>query len=485
MDENIRVRFAPSPTGYMHIGNARTALFNYLFAKRTGGTLILRIEDTDQERSTPEAVQVIVDSLKWLGIDWHEGYFGKDEHGSPVEKGKYGPYTQMKRLGIYDEYRNKLIAEGKAYYCFCTEDELEKKKQAATAAGIVPKYDRKCFKLSREEAESKKRNERFVVRFKVEPGIVEFNDLVRGKVSFNTDQIGDFVIARSDGVPVYNYAVVIDDNAMKISHVIRGEDHLSNTPRQILLYRALDFPLPKFAHLPMILGSDRSKLSKRHGETSLLAYRDKGFLPQAVFNYMSLLGWYPRDGVEIKNKEQLAKFFDLADVGKSGAVFDEKKLIWMNHEYMQQLDASAIYELCVPYIRTVDLSGRSPEWINKVLEAVKTGLNTCAEVPEQTKLFFMSAELTAEGLEVLKSGKAKEVLSCLVELFNKTEVTAENFKALLQEVAKKAEVKGKDLYMPVRLGLTGALHGPELAVLIPVLGSAECARRIEDTLKKL
>ena len=485
MEKEIRVRFAPSPTGHMHIGNARTALFNYLFAKRTGGALILRIEDTDQGRSTPEAVQVIVDSLKWLGIEWQEGYFGRDEHGSAIEKGTLGPYTQMKRLGTYDVYLNKLVETGKAYYCFCAEEDLEKKRQAAAAAGVVPKYDGTCCKLSKEEAEKKKKTERFVIRFKVDPGVVEFDDLVRGKVSFNADQIGDFVIARSDGIPVYNYAVVIDDNAMKISHVIRGEDHLSNTPRQVLIYKALGFSLPKFAHLPMILGADRSKLSKRHGETSLLAYREKGFLPEAVFNYMSLLGWYPRDGVEIKNKEELAKFFDLADVGKSGAVFDEKKLLWVNHEYMQKLDTKMLYELCVPYIKTVNLSGRPEDWIYKVIAAVKTGINTCSEVPELTKLFFMPAEIPAEGLEALKPDSSKAVLVSLKELLRKSEVTTENFKELLQSVSKTANVKGRDLYMPVRLGVTGALHGPELAVLIPIIGSAECIRRIEETLKKI
>ncbi len=484
MENKIRVRFAPSPTGHMHIGNARTALFNYLFARNCGGTLILRIEDTDRERSTPEAVQVIVESLKWLGIDWDEGYFGRDEHGSPMEKGALGPYTQMRRMTLYDKYLARLIAEEKAYHCFCTEEELDLKRKAATEKGLVPKYDRKCSALSKEEIEEKKKTGRFAVRFKVEPGLVEFEDLVRGKVVFNTDQIGDFVIARSDGVPVYNYAVVIDDAEMNISHVIRGEDHLSNTPRQVLLYRALGLNQPLFAHLPMILGADRSKLSKRHGETSLLAYRDKGFLPAAMFNYMSLLGWYPRDGVEIKPKEGLTAGFSLSDVGHSGAIFDEKKLIWMNHEYIQKLSAKELADFCLPYIKTVDVAGKSPEWVVGMFETIKTGINFCAEVPELSKLFFKPDELTAEGLAILAAEGAGKVLLALKAELSKTQLTKENCKELIGAAGKAAEAKGKDLFMPVRLALTGAMHGPELAHFLPVLGNEECVRRIEEALKK-
>ena len=484
MENKIRVRFAPSPTGHMHIGNARTALFNYLFARKSGGTLVLRIEDTDRERSTPEAVQVIVDSLNWLGIDWDEGYFGRDEHGSPIEKGDLGPYTQMRRLTLYDKYLNKLLEEGKAYPCFCSEEELDLKRKAATEKGLVPKYDRKCCALSKEEIEQRKKTERFAVRFKVEPGIVEFDDLVRGKVAFNADQIGDFVIARPDGVPVYNYAVVIDDAEMQISHVIRGEDHLSNTPRQVLLYRALGFTAPLFAHLPMILGSDRSKLSKRHGETSLLAYREKGFLPEAMFNYMSLLGWYPRDGVELKSREGLTADFSLSDVGKSGAIFDEKKLTWMNHEYIQKLSIKQLAALCLPYIKTVDVAGKNTEWVESMLETVKTGINYCSEIPELTKLFFKTDEPDPEGLAVLAAESAGGVLLALKAELSKTQLTKDNCKEIIGAAGKAAGVKGKDLFMPVRLALTGAMHGPELAHFLPVLGNEECIRRIEEALKR-
>ncbi|MCX5776971.1 MAG: glutamate--tRNA ligase, partial [Candidatus Firestonebacteria bacterium] len=389
-----RVRFAPSPTGYMHIGNARTALFNYLFAKKTGGTFILRIEDTDQERSTPEAVKVIVESLKWLGLDWDEGYFGTGE-----EKGEFGPYTQMKRLSIYNEYLDKLLKEKKAYYCFCSAEEIEIERQKSVTAGTPYKYSGKCKRLSEEEIKAKLANkERFVVRFQVaENVIVKFTDLVRGPVEFNTKEIGDFVIARSDGVPIYNFAVVIDDNLMKITHVIRGEDHLSNTPRQVLLYEAFNFALPAFAHLSMILGSDRSKLSKRHGETSLLAYRDKGFLPEAMFNYMSLLGWYPKDGVEIKTKEEICKNFDLKDVGHSGSIFDEKKLIWVNHEYIMKLSDDVYLKNALPYLAKIE---KSEEWKKDVLLKIKTGVKSFNMIPELASVFTEAKAVNQEAANV-------------------------------------------------------------------------------------
>lgn len=474
MEEKVRVRFAPSPTGYMHIGNARTALFNYLFVRNTGGIFVLRIEDTDKERSTSEAVQIIVDSLKWLGISWDEGYFGIKQ-----EKGEYGPYTQMKRLDKYNGYINQLIKEGKAYYCFCSEEEIEKRRQIAVSHGLVYKYDGRCERLSLNEVnERKEKSERYVVRFKVSPGTVEFDDLIRGKVSFNTNQIGDFVIARSDGIPVYNFAVVIDDYLMKITHVIRGEDHLSNTPRQVLVYLALNFPVPKFAHLPMILGSDRSKLSKRHGETSLLAYKEKGYLPEAMFNYLSLLGWYPKDGIEMKAEEQLIREFKIQDVGHSGAVFDEKKLMWINHEYIMKLNPDRLLEIAVPYLKKFSPEGKSQEWIKQVLGSIKSSISYFAEIPDLVKIYFEPDKIKEEDLLVIKTPSAKNVLNTLREVLQSNEVTRDNFKTLMQEVERRANVKGKELYMPIRIGITGNNHGPELIFVLPILGSKECIKRI-------
>lgn len=475
-----RVRFAPSPTGYMHIGNARTALFNYLFAKKTGGTFILRIEDTDQERSTPEAVKVIVESLKWLGLDWDEGYFGTGN-----EKGEFGPYTQMKRLSIYNEYLDKLLKEKKAYYCFCSAEEIEIERQKSVTAGTPYKYSGKCKRLSEEEIKAKLANkERFVVRFQVaENVIVKFTDLVRGPVEFNTKEIGDFVIARSDGVPIYNFAVVIDDNLMKITHVIRGEDHLSNTPRQVLLYEAFGFALPAFAHLSMILGSDRSKLSKRHGETSLLAYRDKGFLPEAMFNYMSLLGWYPKDGVEIKTKEDICKNFDLKDVGHSGSIFDEKKLIWMNHEYIMKLPEDAYLKNALPYLAKIE---KSEEWKKDVLLKIKTGVKSFNMIPELASVFTEAKAVNQEAANVWSGiNNAAATINAFIEVLKATEITKENCKTLIAEAGKKAGVKGKDLFMPIRIAITGQEHGEELANVLPALGSEECIKRMEANLKNI
>ena len=479
MTDKIRVRFAPSPTGYMHIGNARTALFNYLFAKKVGGTFVLRIEDTDQERSTPEAVKVIVESLKWLGIDWDEGYFSTDG-----EKGSFGPYTQMKRLSIYNEYLDKLLKEKKAYYCFCTTEEIEVERQKAVTAGTPYKYSGKCTKLSEQEIQAKlTAKERFVVRFQVtENVVVKFDDLVRGPVEFNTKEIGDFVIARSDGVPIYNFAVVVDDNLMKISHVIRGEDHLSNTPRQVLLYQAFGFKLPEFAHLSMILGADRSKLSKRHGETSLLAYRDKGFLPEAMFNYMSLLGWYPKDGVEIKTKEEIFKNFDIKDVGHSGSIFDEKKLVWMNHEYIAKLPDETYIKYALPYLSKI---AKDDAWKKDVLLKIKTGVKTFSQIPELASIYTEQKVVSTDAVAVLSGiNNATVTIKAFIDILKANEITKENCKALIMEAGKKANVKGKELFMPIRIAITGAEHGDELINVLPALGSAECVKRMEQNKSK-
>jgi len=480
MTDAKRVRFAPSPTGYMHIGNARTALFNYLFVKKVGGQFILRIEDTDQERSTPEAVKVIVDSLKWLGLDWNEGYFGLNE-----EKGDFGPYSQMKRLSIYNEYLDKLLSLKKAYYCFCTEEEIEIERQQAVKAGTPYKYGGKCKKLSETEIKEKlAKKERFVVRFTVtENTLVKFNDMVRGAVEFNTKEIGDFVIARSDGVPIYNFAVVIDDHLMEITHVIRGEDHLSNTPRQVLLYEAFGFEMPEFAHLSMILGADRSKLSKRHGETSLLAYRAKGYLPEAMFNYMSLLGWYPKDGVEIKSKEEIFTNFDIKDVGHSGSIFDEKKLTWMNHEYIQKLPEEVYLKYALPYLNNIS---KPDNWKKDVLLKIKTGVKHFDQISELASIYTEVKAVDEKAANVWSGiNNAAATINAFIEVLKANEITKENCKVLIAEAGKKANVKGKDLFMPIRIAITGAEHGDELANVLPALGSAECIRRMETNLKNI
>ena len=483
MSNKIRVRFAPSPTGFMHIGNARTALFNWLFARHNNGTLILRIEDTDKERSTDESIKKITDSLKWLNLDWDEGYGrAPGEAGS----GEFGPYRQIERLDIYKKYTEILLSEGKAYKCFCTEEELKRKREDAMKKGITPKYDGKCKDLTREQTEeNEKKGLKYSVRFKVPAGTVVVEDIIRGKVEFSSQTIGDFIIVRSEGVPAYNFAVVIDDHLMEISHVIRGEDHLSNTPRQILIYQALDFSIPAFAHLPMILGKDKTRLSKRHGATSVEDYRDKGYLPEVLVNYLSILGWYPEDGKEIKKIEEIIKEFSLERVGKSAAVFDDVKLRWMNSVYMRESDLDKITDLAMPYLKQAGLvKDESPvtkEHIKKVIDLTRGYSDTIIDIPANTKLILddFVSDFEEDALAVLKTDSAKTVLSVFKSEVDKTaEISESNFKELMSNTQKSSGKKGKELFMPIRAGLTGKLHGPELNCLVPLLGKEKTLKRL-------
>ncbi|OGC38721.1 glutamate--tRNA ligase, partial [candidate division WOR-1 bacterium RIFOXYD2_FULL_36_8] len=324
----VRTRFAPSPTGALHVGGARTALFNWLFARSQGGKFILRVEDTDQLRSTDEAVKAIYDGMDFLGLDWDEG---------PKADGSFGPYMQTERLHIYKEYADKLLKEGKAYYCFCTTEELNKQRKEAAEKKEAPKYNKTCTKLTQEEVQNRIKNGLpYVIRFAMpESEKIEIDDLIRGKVVFESDLLDDFVIMKSDGFPTYNFAAVVDDHLMQITHIIRGDDHLSNTPRQIALYEAFAFELPKFAHIPMILGNDKKRLSKRHGATSVIAYKDMWYLPEAMINYLARLGWGHKDE-EIFSREELLKMFSLDGVTKNPAVFDVEKLNWLNGQYIRK-----------------------------------------------------------------------------------------------------------------------------------------------------
>jgi len=338
----VRTRFAPAPTGFLHIGAARTALFNYLFAKKHKGVFVLRIEDTDIERSKPKYEKDILESLKWLGIEWDEG---------PDIDGNYGPYRQSKRLKIYSQYLEKLLAENKAYYCFCSEEELEAQRQYRLSIGEAPRYSRKCADLSKEEVERLRATRKpSVIRFRLPAKKIEFNDLIREKLEFDTSLIGDIVIAKNLTTPLYNFACVVDDFENKVSHVIRGEEHISNTPKQILLQEALNFPSPQYAHLPMILAPDRTKLSKRHGATGILEYRKEGYLPEAVINFIAFLGWNPGGEREIYSMPSLTKEFSIERVQKGGAIFNIKRLDFLNSFYIRQRSAEKLTELCLPYL---------------------------------------------------------------------------------------------------------------------------------------
>lgn len=485
-DNKMRVRFAPSPTGPFHIGGARSALFNWLLARKTGGQFVLRIEDTDLERSSRESEENIKAALRWLGISWDEGIDAGGENG---------PYRQTERLSIYAEYTKKLLASGKAYRCYCTDEELEAERQALMAQGQMPRYMGKCSHLSAaDEARLTAEGRKFTVRFRVpENQVIAFHDAVRGNVSFDSNGIGDFVIVKSDGLPVYNYAVVLDDALMHITHVIRAEEHLSNTPRQILLYEALGFSLPEFGHISLILGKDRSKMSKRHGATSVDQYRALGYLPEAVVNFLALLGWAPPGEQEIFTSEELINLFSLEHVAKNPAVFDIDKLNWINSHYLKKLNLNALTELALPHLQkaglvSTEVSESQLAWITQVVEAVRDYVSFAAQIPDHAAVFFQDDVVieNEETASILKDPDIPAVMDAfLARIAEMEQISGEQVHALLKSIGKELKLGGKKVFMPVRVALTGKMHGPELVTLIPLLGVARTASRIKNTMAKL
>ena len=482
-DIAMRVRFAPSPTGPFHIGGARSALFNWLLARKTGGKLILRIEDTDLERSSRESEENIKNALKWLGIDWDEGI----DIG-----GEYGPYRQTERLPIYAEYTDRLLASGKAYRCYCTDQELDAERQKLMAEGQTPRYLGKCRHLtSADEAALLAEGRKPTVRFRVpENQDITFQDAVRGTVSFDSNGIGDYVIVKSDGIPVYNYAVVLDDALMKITHVVRAEEHLSNTPRQILLYQALGLPLPIFGHVSLILGKDRSKMSKRHGATSVEQYKALGYLPEALVNFLALLGWSPVGEQEIFSSAELIELFSLDHVAKNPAVFDIDKLNWINSQYLKRLDLGTLTDMALPHLREAglieaELTAERKAWVTQVVGAVREYISFAAQIPEHAAVFFQD-EITMENDEtadVLRDPDVPQVMEAFLnKLATMDPVDGEQVQAALKAVGKELKLGGKKVFMPVRVALTGKMHGPELIALIPLLGVARTTARIRRSL---
>ena len=475
--EPVRVRFAPSPTGYLHVGGARTAIFNWLFARHHGGTFILRIEDTDVERSTSESEVSLVGDLRWLGLDWDEG---------PDTGGPRGPYRQSERLDIYRWHADALIAAGKAYPCFCTDEVLEAKRQDAVARAASPRYDGTCRSLTPSEV-SMKRSAGIpeVVRFEVCAGGVRFRDLIRGGVEMDADMVGDFVLLRSNGHPTYNYAAAIDDHSMEITHVLRGEEHLPNTLRQVLIYEAFGFPLPRFGHLPLILAEDRSKLSKRHGGSSVGELRASGFLPGAVFNYLVLLGWSHPEEKEVLSIEELIATFSLERVSKSPSVYDREKLRWMSGQYIRRTDTGSLFERADPFfpgsIRTLyDKNARE-----KILSLLHEKIETLSDLSEKSAPFEQAPWFEKEAALVLRTPEALPVIETLENRIRALEgdLTAAGFKSVVEDVGRTVGRRGKALYFPIRVALTGAVHGPDLAGLAElkgreaVLGLLERARR--------
>lgn len=483
----VKVRFAPSPTGPLHIGGARSALFNYLFAEGKGGTFILRIEDTDLERSSRESEEGIIDALHWLGIRWNEGI---------KVGGENGPYRQTERLDTYREYTSKLLQKGQAYYCYCTEEELEQERQELIARGETPRYLGKCRSLTEEqrqalEAEGRKP----VVRFKVPEGQqIVINDLVRGKVVFDSDGIGDYIIVKSDGIPTYNYAVVIDDVLMGITHVIRGEEHLSNTPRQVLIYQALKMPTPDFAHISLILNTEGRKMSKRDGDTAVIDYFNKGYLPQAVVNFISLLGWSPSGEQEFFSMDELKKEFSLEKVSKSPAVFDLNKLNHINSYYLKQTPTEELVGLTLPFLREKGLfpnerlTAEEKNWIAGFIGAVQEKINNLSEVKEY--IHYFTGTETDQPDEEARGILQTATVPAVLELFRNKVQAAEVLdsaaaKVILKEITKELSLKGKDVFMPVRIALTGQMHGPDLDRIIALLGKDNIKVRLEQTLKSL
>lgn len=475
--EKVRVRFAPSPTGHMHVGNARTALFNWLFARHMNGSFVLRIEDTDMERSTEESARGIIESMRWMGLDWDEG---------PEVGGEYGPYFQSQRLDIYKEAAQKLIEQGKAYYCYCTSEELAEKRERALAEGRPPGYDGKCRNLS--EAERRQYEMQGVqpaVRFKVDEGIVAFDDIIRGSVKFDGDVLDDFVILKSDGVATYNFAVVIDDALMRITHVIRGEDHIPNTPKQILLYKALGYPIPRFAHIPMILGPDRARLSKRHGATSVEQYRELGIVREAFVNYLALLGWGYDDKQTFFSIDELIEKFTLERVSKNAAVFDPKKLEWMNGKYIRDFDLDRVVEECLPYLIKANLLDEDRirdrmDWIKKVIASVWERLKYLSEVVDATRYFFTD-EFTYDEDAVQKVLRKEGVPSILDELtsrFADIPWDEETVEKVFRGLADELGLKAKDVIQPARVALTGRTFSPGIFEVAVLLGKDTCIRRL-------
>jgi glutamyl-tRNA synthetase len=467
----MRVRFAPSPTGYLHIGNARTAVINYIIAKKYNAEYIIRIEDTDKERSTKESEISILQDLKWLGINWTEG--------PDMDKG-HGPYRQSERDHIYKEYTDRLLKSGHGFRCFCSREQVEEDKAKAMAEN-KPFHDR-CRNMPLAEQERlAAEGKEFTVKFKVpENTEISFDDKIKGTVTFNSDNIGgDFIIVRSDGGPVYNYIVIIDDALMEVTHVIRGEDHLSNTPKQILIAKALDLPVPEYAHLPLILGSDKKKLSKRHGITSVDLYKQEGYLPEALMNYLGLLGWSTESGEELLEFERLVELFELENIGKSPAVFDFQKLKWMNGAYLKKYPLDKVTEMFIPYIKAAGfetLPERSK--LEDIISALRNSCEILSDISKFIGIFLNEINEPDEETDShLKEDYAIDIIKICNELIE--QIAPDEISSFISKVKEKSPHKGKKLFHPIRAIVTGRLSGPELDIVIPIIGFDKLKKRIK------
>ena len=484
----VRVRIAPSPSGNLHVGTARTALFNYLFAKKNNGKFVLRIEDTDAERTSQEYVDNIFDSLKALGLNWDEG---------PDVGGEYGPYTQSERFDIYPKYIQELLDKGFAYECFCTPEELEAEKEEATANKKAYVYSKKCETLTEEEKNKLRAEGRKpAIRFNVakaqkafhDSSILEFEDLVKGKLHMDTDLIGDFVIMKSNGAPTYNYAVVIDDALMKISHVIRGEDHISNTYKQILIFEALGFDVPRFGHLGMILAPDRSKLSKRHGATAVSDFVEQGYLTEALVNFVALLGWAPSDGEEVKPVDKIAEDFRIGEISSSNSIFEYDKLKWMNSHYIKMLDIEVLKESLKPYLTKYNLTELTDEQYTKMVEITREPLTLLSDITDAVPYFFgENVEIEPEvQTEVLDTEDSQNILKAFLEQAKDWEWTDESLHEKLEGFRgefKEKGIKPKVTMWAIRAAVTGRTRGADMVATLVILGKDKVFTRVKNAIK--
>jgi glutamyl-tRNA synthetase len=461
----VILRFAPSPTGFLHIGGARTALFNWLFARKQRGKFILRIEDTDQVRSTKESIDAILESMTWMGLDWDEG-----------------PIYQTDRLQIYREHVDRLLREGKAYFCICSPEELEEKRQRALKEKRKPKYDGHC------------RNWRQTIpvrapaiRFKApQQGITVLHDLIKGTIEFDNAELDDLIIQRSDGWPTYNFSAVVDDATMSITHVIRGDDHVNNTPRQIQLYEALGYPLPQFAHVPMILGADKARLSKRHGATSVMAYKEMGFLPQALVNYLVRLGWSYGDQ-EVFSKEELVEKFSLENIGKSAAVFNTEKLLWLNGLYIRQEKPEILAELLLPFLETRGLKPRSSAWLTEVAQTLQERSKTLVEMADRAEFYFRGDfDFDEKAAKKHLTQNIKEPLEMLIaRIESSPELNEKGLEEIFQAIVSSQGIKLGTLAQAVRVALTGKAVSPGIYEVMKILGKDEALKRLSRALLRI
>ncbi|WP_352408002.1 glutamate--tRNA ligase [Acetoanaerobium noterae] len=486
---SVRVRFAPSPTGFVHIGSLRTALYNFLYARKMQGNYVLRVEDTDRTRLVEGAVEGMLSAMNWAGVNHDEGVMLSDDN-KVVQNGDCGPYIQSERLDIYKEHIKTLIDKGDAYYCFCSRSRLDRIREQQKNEGLDPKYDGHCRELSQEEIQDKlDKGEDYVIRMKLpENKSITFNDIVRGKVSIHTSDMDDQVLIKADGFPTYHFAVVVDDHMMDITHVIRGEEWLTSTPKHVLLYQMFGWKAPTFVHLPNILNADRKKLSKRQGDVAVEDFRNKGYLPEALVNYIALVGWSPEDNKEIFSMPELIEAFSLERVSKSGGVFDTAKLNWVNSHYIKEADTQRLVDLASKFVIKEKLMSEQEvkannEWLLLAMDTVKDRLDYLAQFPEEIKSFLNSAmpELEDEAKEFMKLEHMMELADELEAKITAVDTITPDFvSAMFKEIQKEKGIKGKNLFMGTRVIITGQNHGPDIPMVLSLLGKEKALSRIEQ-----